>query len=97
MKAIQIANYGGPENLELTEIPMPERQPGQLLIKTLASGVNFIDTYQRAGIANYQKPLPLTLGLEGSGEVVESDNQEFPSGTLVSWPFAPSSCRVCGD
>ena len=91
MRAITINNYGGAENLELTELPMPERKPGQILVKTKACGVNFIDTYQRAGIANYQKPLPLTLGLEGSGEVIESDNPAFKPGEVVAWPFAPAS------
>ncbi len=91
MRAITINNYGGAENLELTELPMPERRPGQVLVKTLAAGVNFIDTYQRAGIANYQKPLPLTLGLEGAGEVIESDNKQLTPGDVVAWPFAPAS------
>ena len=91
MRAIQISSFGGAEALELTELPMPERKPGQVLVKTKACGVNFIDTYQRAGIANYQKPLPLTLGLEGSGEVIESDSEEFQPGQSVAWPFAPES------
>lgn len=46
MRAIQVSRLGGPDVLEFTEIPDPEPGPGELLVRTEAIGVNFIDTYE---------------------------------------------------
>lgn len=69
MKAIRIRAFGGPEVLAWEEVPPPQIGPGQARVRLRAAGVNFVDTYQRAG--SYPVPLPCTLGLEGAGEVVE--------------------------
>jgi NADPH2:quinone reductase len=69
MKAIQVKETGGPEKLELVDLPQPAPGPGQALVKIAASGVNFIDVYFRIG--HYQAELPATLGSEAAG-VVES-------------------------
>jgi len=69
MRAIRIAETGGPEVLTLTEVDTPEPGPGLVLVKLAASGINFIDTYHRSGA--YPMKLPLILGSEGSGEVVK--------------------------
>ena len=66
-KTIQISQYGGPEVLQLVELPVGEPGPGQIRIRHAACGLNFIDVYQRTGL--YQNPLPLTLGMEGAGIV----------------------------
>ena len=47
MKAIQIRATGGPEVLQLAELPIPEPGPGQVLIRVEAVGVNFIEIYFR--------------------------------------------------
>ena len=65
--AIRIANVGGPEVLEWVEVPTPEPQEGEALVRHTAIGVNFIDTYQRSGL--YKVQLPFTLGNEGAGVV----------------------------
>ena len=49
MRAIQIKTTGGPEVMELVELPTPKPAAGQVLVKIEASGVNFIDTYLREG------------------------------------------------
>ena len=67
MKAIQIRSTGGPEVMELVELPEPSPGPGQAVVKLHAIGVNFVDVYHRVGI--YPSPLPLVLGSEGAGEV----------------------------
>ncbi|RVU45378.1 quinone oxidoreductase family protein [Rubrivivax rivuli] len=66
-RAIQITAYGGPEQLKLAELPVGEPGPGEIRIRHVACGLNFIDVYQRTGL--YANPLPLTLGMEGAGIV----------------------------
>lgn len=65
--AIVAERAGGPEVLELREVPAPRPGPGELLVDTAATGVNFIETYQRSGV--YSVHYPFTPGDEGSGYV----------------------------
>src|SRR5438445_13512813 len=76
MRAIVIKSPGGPEVLELGEIPDPRPGPGELLVRVRAAGVNRADLLQRLG--RYPPPPgePETLGLEIAGEAVE------PAGAL---------------
>jgi NADPH2:quinone reductase len=67
MKAIQIHETGGPEVLQLAELPIPEPGPGQVLIRVEATGVNFIEIYFRKGV--YKAALPMTPGSEAAGTV----------------------------
>jgi NADPH2:quinone reductase len=67
MYAIEVSATGGPEVLAYVERPVPEPARGQLLIKTEAIGVNFVDTYFRTGL--YPHPLPFILGSEVAGTV----------------------------
>jgi NADPH:quinone reductase len=70
MKAIEIITPGGPEVLQLVDLPMPKPAAGQVLVKLHAAGVNRPDILQRRG--GYPPPpeAPLTPGLEIAGEVV---------------------------
>jgi NADPH2:quinone reductase len=67
MYAIEVEHTGGPEVLSLVEKPQPSPGPGEVLIKAEASGVNFVDTYFRAGL--YPHELPFVLGAEVAGTV----------------------------
>jgi len=67
MKAIRVHTPGGPEALRLEDVPEPKPEPGQVLVKIEAAGVNFIDVYQRTGL--YKVPMPFTLGQEAAGSV----------------------------
>jgi NADPH2:quinone reductase len=67
MKAIQVRETGGPEKMDLVDLPQPVPGPGQALVKIAASGVNFIDVYFRTGL--YKAELPITLGSEAAGTV----------------------------
>ncbi|MGB6744873.1 MAG: quinone oxidoreductase [Terracidiphilus sp.] len=69
MKAIQIRETGGPEVLELVELPIPQPGPGQVLMRVESTGLNFIEIYFRKGI--YKAALPLTPGSEAAGTVEE--------------------------
>ncbi len=67
MKAIQVKAPGGPEAMELVDVPKPQPGPKDALVKIAVSGVNFIDVYFRIGL--YKAPLPITLGNEAAGTV----------------------------
>jgi NADPH:quinone reductase len=67
MRAIEVAETGGPEVLNYVEKPTPSPGPGEVLIKAEAIGINFIDTYFRSGL--YKRELPFILGLEVCGTV----------------------------
>jgi NADPH:quinone reductase len=67
MKAIQISRTGGPEVMELADLPVPQAKSNEAVVKIKAAGVNFIDVYNREG--RYKAPLPLVLGQEGAGVV----------------------------
>ncbi len=67
MQAIRIHETGGPEKLRQEEIPLPTPGAGEVRIRIEAAGINYIDTYQRAGL--YPVTLPHTLGSEAAGVV----------------------------
>jgi NADPH2:quinone reductase len=85
MKAIQVKQPGGPEAMELVDLPIPQPKPNEAVVKLAASGVNFIDVYFREG--RYKAALPLTLGQEGAGEVIAvgSDVTSVKVGDRVAW------------
>ncbi len=66
-KAIRIEKNGGPEVLQLVDVPVGDPGPGEIRIRHKAVGLNFIDVYQRDGL--YPLPMPLQLGMEASGVV----------------------------
>ena len=69
MKAIQIHSTGGPEVLQLVDLPIPEPGPGQVLVRIEATGVNFVEIYFRKGV--YKSALPFVPGSEAAGTVEE--------------------------
>ncbi len=85
MKAIQVKQVGGPEVMELVELPIPQPKPNEALVKLAASGVNFIDLYFREG--RYKSLLPFVPGQEGAGEVtaVGAEVKSVKVGDRVAW------------
>jgi NADPH:quinone reductase len=67
MRQIAIEAVGGPEMLALREVPIPSPKAGEILIRLVAAGLNYIDVYHRTGL--YPVNLPTGLGLEGAGIV----------------------------
>src|SRR5436190_19342251 len=84
MHAIQIAANGGPEVLSYVDVPTPHPGPRQVLLRTEAIGVNFIDTYFRTGM--YPHSLPFILGCEVCGivEAIGEDVTGFSVGQRVA-------------
>lgn len=68
MHAAVVTQAGGPENFEWREVPLPTPSAGQVLVETAATGLNFIETYQRSGL--YDVQYPFIPGSEASGTVV---------------------------
>jgi NADPH:quinone reductase len=91
MKAIRPADPGGPDVLTLAEFPEPAPSLGQVLVRTTAIGVNYIDVYHRTAL--YPAPRPIPMGLEGAGVVVSvgQDVTELRAGQRVAWCQAPGS------
>ncbi|GGC58884.1 quinone oxidoreductase [Hoyosella rhizosphaerae] len=90
MHAIEVRNHGGPEELKYVEVPDPSPSGGEMLVRTTAIGVNFIDVYFRTGI--YPTELPYIPGSEATGVVEDPNGAEgFSTGDRVVWATAPSS------
>ncbi|RJT80731.1 quinone oxidoreductase [Arthrobacter cheniae] len=83
--AIVVRQSGGPEVLTLAASDRPEPGPGQLLVKVAATGVNFIETYQRSGA--YAVEHPFTPGAEAAGtvEALGADVTGFEAGDRVAF------------
>jgi NADPH2:quinone reductase len=85
MKAIRISAVGGPEAMELADLPTPTPGKGEALVRVEVAGVNFTDVYQRTG--GYARQVPFVLGEEGAG-LVESVGPgviELSPGDRVAW------------
>ena len=85
MKAIQVKQVGGPEAMQLEELPNPQPKANEAVVKLAASGVNFIDVYFREG--RYKAQVPFVLGQEGAGVVtaVGTDAKSVKVGDRVAW------------
>jgi NADPH2:quinone reductase len=83
MKAIRVSKTGGPDVLVIEDVQDPTPGPGELLIDVEATGVNFIEIYQREGA--YTMTLPFTPGTEAAGTVrdVGSGVKELAPGDRV--------------
>src|SRR6266540_3400468 len=68
MRALVVTRHGGPEVLQVRQVPDPAPGPGQVLVEVAASGVNFVEVYHRTGA--YPTNPPFTLGMEAAGRVV---------------------------
>jgi NADPH:quinone reductase-like Zn-dependent oxidoreductase len=71
MKAVRIHSFGGPEQLKLEDVPQPEPEAEEVLVKVHAAGVNPVDRAVRAGYLKERvfHRLPLTLGWDLAGTV----------------------------
>ncbi|MFD3586382.1 quinone oxidoreductase family protein [Streptomyces sp. NPDC058683] len=67
MRALHVTEPGGPTALISAELPEPTPQPGQVVVRNAAIGLNFIDVYYRNG--TYPAPYPLVPGQEAAGVV----------------------------
>ena len=54
IQAIELREFGAPENMQLITKPLPEPGPGEVRIRLKAVGLNMADTYQRTGLYPYR-------------------------------------------
>jgi NADPH2:quinone reductase len=93
MRAIQMTEFGGPEVLRLSEVPIPVAGPGEVLVKVRMAGLNFADTHTRTNSYVQKATLPLIPGGEVAG--VREDTGErvlalVGSGGYAEYATAPS-------
>jgi NADPH2:quinone reductase len=67
MRAILMRSFGGPEVLELADLPQPEAGPGEVLVRVTRAGLNFADTHTRTNSYVRKATLPLVPGGEVAG------------------------------
>ncbi|MBX5441792.1 MAG: zinc-binding dehydrogenase [Solirubrobacteraceae bacterium] len=94
MRAVQIREFGGPEVLELVDLPVPEPGPDEVLVRVTAAGVNFADTHQRGNAYVERQTLPMIPGAEVAG--VREDTGErvvalVGHGGYAEYAAAPAS------
>src|SRR3954462_14517804 len=70
MRAVQITRFGGPEVLDIVDVPEPTPGPGQQLYDVSTAGLNFADTHQIENSYLSQQQLPLIPGAEFVGTPV---------------------------
>src|SRR5690242_359770 len=93
MRAIQQQEFGGPEVLELVDLPEPVAAPGEVLVRVARAGMNFADTHQRHNVYLAAQELPLVPGSEVAG--VRADTGErvvaiCGTGGYAEWALAPA-------
>ena len=93
MRAVVITRSGGPEVLDLQDVPEPVPGAGELLVKVEAVGVNYRDVYERVGGGAYDAAPGTIAGVEGAGTVVSLGDgvEEFGVGDRVAWFSAQGS------
>ena len=71
MRAVQIKEFGGPEVLEVVELPDPEPGPDEVVVDVTRAGMNFADTHQRENDYLAKAELPLIPGGEIAGRTAD--------------------------
>jgi NADPH2:quinone reductase len=93
MRAALVTRHGGPEVLDVVDLEPPVPGPRELVVAVSAAGVNFVDVYQRSGLALYAVAPPYVPGGEGAGRIVSLGDGVtcFAVGDRVVWKQAPGS------
>lgn len=106
MRAIVFTEVGGPEVMQLSEVPRPEVRPGMVLLKVHAIGVNFADTRFRQGTYVVKPKLPDTPGMEAAGVIeavgdavtdLKPGDRVIAAGTRFAdgYPVSPGRASHC--
>ena len=69
MKAVHVTAHGGPEVLELVDLPDPQVGDGEVLCRVLGVSINHLDLWVRRGMPGLPIPLPRIPGCDGTGDI----------------------------
>ena len=99
MKALRVHNLGEPKDvLKLEEVPVPEPAPGQIVVRVLATAVNFPDALMCRGLYQEKPPLPFTPGVEICGETADGRrviaNPALPYGGFAQYAVADAAALL---
>jgi NADPH:quinone reductase-like Zn-dependent oxidoreductase len=101
MKAIRVPRHGGPEVLEIADLPDPRPGPGEVVVEIRAAGVNHLDTWVRRGMPGMKLPLPMIPGSDGAGVIAATGPgvTEWKAGdqVFVSPGYSCGRCEACGS
>jgi NADPH:quinone reductase-like Zn-dependent oxidoreductase len=101
VRAVRIHAHGGPEALQLDEIPEPVPGPGELLVRLRATSVNHRDIWIRRGHPHpaYHVDLPAVLGIDVCGDVVDAGDDVTgfaPGDRVTANPYMECGrCEAC--
>jgi NADPH:quinone reductase-like Zn-dependent oxidoreductase len=99
MRAARVPRHGGPEVIEIKEIPVPRPGPDEVLVKVHAAALNHLDLWVRRGLDTHTFPLPLTPCADVAGEVAAageaSGAPETGSPVVLSPGVCCGHCRAC--
>jgi NADPH2:quinone reductase len=90
---VQIEEFGGPEVLQVVDLPEPEAGDGEVLIEVSRAGVNFADTHQRENsyLARYEVPMVLGGEVAGRAEDGRRVIALLANGGYAEWAVAPQA------
>jgi len=93
MRGVQIEEFGGPEVLQVVDLPRPQPGEGELLVKVSTAGMNFADTHQRENSYLAKFELPLVLGGEVAGTTEDGRRvlSMLRSGGYAEYAAAPEA------
>ena len=100
MKAMVVTRHGGPEVLELRDVPDPEPKPGEVVVRVKAVAMNHLDLWVRRGLPNLKLPLPHVLGCDIAGTVDDAGGVPGvePGQDVVLAPgVSCGRCRECAS
>jgi hypothetical protein len=89
MKAGRVSRFGGPEVVEIPDVPTPRPRAGEVLVALRAAGLNRADVLVRAG-GVAAAPMPIVLGCEGAGTVAEIGAGVTGLVPATGWSSIPS-------
>ncbi len=96
MRAIGVMEFGGPEKLQVVDIPEPHPGPGEVRIRVHAAAVNPTDTALRAGLRRLEWPPPHIPGMDAAGVVSEvGEGVSWQVGDRVMAVVTPVRPGVC--
>jgi NADPH:quinone reductase len=102
MRAIRVGQFGGPDVLQIEELPDPKPGPGEVLVDVRAVGINPVETYIRSGTYSQKPDLPYTPGTDAAGTVgaigegitdLKTGDRVYTSGTLTGAYAEKALCR----